>query len=424
MDAEHQGAAGRRRALPTSARTRRSCAIPCARFRAILSIAADAGAALRRAGGGARSARAGPAGARSRSAGRGRASAAAALRKDGGASLAADAPHISPEYLSRCVGEVAGPDGLIFNEYQLRLEHCARTRPGSYFALSPAGGLGWSVGAALGAKLAAPDRFVVATIGDGGMIFANPTACHWAAEAHRAADRDGDLQQRALRRRAQRHDVDVRLRRGGTREWNWAGRPVARARPFERYAEAHGAFAARVEHPAELASTLLAARNAVLKERRARPGERYYPLLKGPWRRGEAGRLWFGRGSPRGRGRVLAPPIEVAIGKQEARHAKDPGGLRLAADLGKRASALTVQEVDKLAGGSTAMPQDRRQGRGILQVQLAPPKQLEKRDRDRRERRPAVPHRACRYWQGRESNIFLGPRIVRPRRLASRRQSI
>jgi thiamine pyrophosphate-dependent acetolactate synthase large subunit-like protein len=40
------------------------------------------------------------------------------------------------------------------------------------------------VGAALGAKLAAPDRFVVATIGDGGFIFANPTACHWTGEAH------------------------------------------------------------------------------------------------------------------------------------------------------------------------------------------------------------------------------------------------
>src|SRR5262245_25447453 len=96
---------------------------------------------------------------------------------------ATEAPHITPEYLSRCVGEMAGPDGIIVNEYQLRLGSCARTRPGTYFAISPAGGLGWSVGAALGAKLAAPERFIVATIGDGGFIFANPTACHWAAEA-------------------------------------------------------------------------------------------------------------------------------------------------------------------------------------------------------------------------------------------------
>src|SRR4029450_2457008 len=106
----------------------------------------------------------------------------------------------------------------------------------------------------------------------------------------------------------------------------------------------------------------------------ARPGERDYPLLKGPWRCGQPGRLWFGRGSLADAGQVLAPPIEVAVGKQEARHAKYPGGLRLAADRGKFATALTVHEVDKLARGSTAMPQERTPG--SLQVQLAPPKQL------------------------------------------------
>src|SRR4029079_9849352 len=109
---------------------------------------------------------------------------ASALRAKAQARVAADAPQISPEYLSRCVGEMAGPDGIVFNEYQLRLDACARTEPGTYFALSPAGGLGWSVGAALGAKLVAPERFVAATIGDGAMIFANPTAFHWVAQAH------------------------------------------------------------------------------------------------------------------------------------------------------------------------------------------------------------------------------------------------
>src|SRR5262249_6254958 len=99
---------------------------------------------------------------------------AGAQRTKAAARIAADTSYISPEYFSRCVAEVAGARGLIFNEYQLRLEACPRTQPGTYFALSPAGGLGWSVGAALGAKLASPDSFVVATIGDGGMIFANP----------------------------------------------------------------------------------------------------------------------------------------------------------------------------------------------------------------------------------------------------------
>src|SRR5262249_12379192 len=101
---------------------------------------------------------------------------AAALSTRGGAwatawckrpmkTVAPDTPHITPEYLSRCIGDMAGPEGIIVNEYQLRVDHCARTRSGTYFAISPAGGLGWSVGAALGAKLAAPDRLVVATIG-------------------------------------------------------------------------------------------------------------------------------------------------------------------------------------------------------------------------------------------------------------------
>ena len=54
---------------------------------------------------------------------------------------------------------MAGSDGIVVNEYQLRPGHCARTRPGTYFAISPAGGLGWSVGAALGARRAEVLRY-------------------------------------------------------------------------------------------------------------------------------------------------------------------------------------------------------------------------------------------------------------------------
>jgi hypothetical protein len=38
--------------------------------------------------------------------------------------------------------------------------------------------------------------------------------------------------------------------------------------PFERYAEAHGAFGARVERAADLPAVLALARNAVLSEKR------------------------------------------------------------------------------------------------------------------------------------------------------------
>ena len=49
--------------------------------------------------------------------------------------------------------------------------------------MSPAGGLGWGLPAALGAKLAAPDRLVVATLGDGAYVFNNPVAAHYVAQA-------------------------------------------------------------------------------------------------------------------------------------------------------------------------------------------------------------------------------------------------
>jgi acetolactate synthase-1/2/3 large subunit len=192
---------------------------------------------------------------------------AAAQRVKADARVAADAPQISPEYLSRCIGEMAGSDGLIFNEYQLRLDACARTRPGGYFALSPAGGLGWSVGAALGAKLVAPDRFVVATIGDGGMIFANPTACHWVAVAHEVPivvvlfnnERYG----------AVRNATMAMFASGAAGRENGLGlADLSPSPPFERYAEAHGAFAARVERPTDLPAVLAEARDAVMNEKR------------------------------------------------------------------------------------------------------------------------------------------------------------
>ena len=64
-------------------------------------------------------------------------------------------------------------------------EHCPSTRPGSFFGSSPAAGLGWGAGAALGVKLAEPDRQVIAVLGDGSYIFANPVAVHHAATLHR-----------------------------------------------------------------------------------------------------------------------------------------------------------------------------------------------------------------------------------------------
>jgi acetolactate synthase-1/2/3 large subunit len=53
---------------------------------------------------------------------------------------------------------------------------------GSWYLEPLSGGLGWGLPAAIGIKLADPERLVVATMGDGSYIFANPVACHQVIE--------------------------------------------------------------------------------------------------------------------------------------------------------------------------------------------------------------------------------------------------
>src|SRR3546814_2454599 len=53
--------------------------------------------------------------------------------------------------------------------------------PGTFFFAGAAGGLGWSLGAALGAQLAEPDRLVISTVGDGSYMFGTPLAAHFVA---------------------------------------------------------------------------------------------------------------------------------------------------------------------------------------------------------------------------------------------------
>ena len=108
---------------------------------------------------------------------------------------------------------------------------------------------------------------MVATIGDGGFIFANPTACHWAAEAHALPILMVIFNN--ARYGAVRNATLSMFASGAAGRENGLGlADLSPSPPFERYAEAHGAFAARVEQPAELPGVLAAARDAVLKEKR------------------------------------------------------------------------------------------------------------------------------------------------------------
>jgi acetolactate synthase-1/2/3 large subunit len=91
---------------------------------------------------------------------------------------------ITPEYVTACVRRQLDEDALVLNEgitnYGVVFDHLAMTRPGSILT-SGGGSLGWNGGAALGAKLAAPGRTVVAMTGDGSYMFSVPSSVHWMA---------------------------------------------------------------------------------------------------------------------------------------------------------------------------------------------------------------------------------------------------
>lgn len=94
---------------------------------------------------------------------------------------------ISPEYLTSRLRALLGPDALVLNEgisnYQTIWDHLRRREPGSLFT-SGGGSLGWNGGAAIGAKLAFPERTVVALTGDGSYMMSLPSSVHWMARRY------------------------------------------------------------------------------------------------------------------------------------------------------------------------------------------------------------------------------------------------
>ena len=94
---------------------------------------------------------------------------------------------VTPEYLTACVRRQVGSDAIVVNEgitnYPAICDHMAREKPGTMFA-SGGGSLGWAGGAAIGMKLAAPDKTFVAMTGDGSYMFSQPSTVHWMARRY------------------------------------------------------------------------------------------------------------------------------------------------------------------------------------------------------------------------------------------------
>ena len=95
---------------------------------------------------------------------------------------------INPHYLFAELNKHLKPDDMVFNEGVRNAGACAMqlTRPlPNTCVRSGGGGLGWSGGVALGAKLAAPDKMAVQVVGDGGFYFGGPSSVFSVAQQYK-----------------------------------------------------------------------------------------------------------------------------------------------------------------------------------------------------------------------------------------------
>ena len=170
-------------------------------------------------------------------------------------------------WVSACVEALRNQDTIVVNELGFATDQFAFQEPGEFYGVSSAGILGWGLGAALGAKLAAPDKTVIACVGDGSYMFGSPAAAHWVAR---------------------RMDLPILFIVWNNAQWGavagatrgvypdgWAVRtnsfPFSDLSPsldFELFCQAGGGYGERVERPDDVPGALERALHAVRVEKR------------------------------------------------------------------------------------------------------------------------------------------------------------
>ncbi len=86
---------------------------------------------------------------------------------------------LHPVWITHCINQLKGDDTIVVKESALASSHIDISQPGTLLNAGAASGLGHGLGVALGAKLAARDKLVIGTHGDGSYMFGNPIASHY-----------------------------------------------------------------------------------------------------------------------------------------------------------------------------------------------------------------------------------------------------
>jgi acetolactate synthase-1/2/3 large subunit len=96
-----------------------------------------------------------------------------------------DQTPVHPAWLAHCLNQLKSDNAIVISELGVPISGLDLSQPRSFMGSLLSGGLGFGMGAALGAKLAAPEREVIVTVGDGSYMFGNPIPYHYVGRAEK-----------------------------------------------------------------------------------------------------------------------------------------------------------------------------------------------------------------------------------------------
>ena len=174
---------------------------------------------------------------------------------------------IRKAWFSRCLADVLDDETILLNELGLDVSQMEFNHPGTFFGNPPSAGLGWALGAALGAKLASPDKTVICCVGDGSYIFGSGTAAHIVSEAQ-------DLPiliivwNNGIWNAVQSATRGIYSDGHAVQTNNFAVSTLSQSFRYEMVCQAAGGYAERVEDPQEVPAAIERALKVVHEEKR------------------------------------------------------------------------------------------------------------------------------------------------------------
>ncbi|MBK19602.1 MAG: hypothetical protein CMM52_12280 [Rhodospirillaceae bacterium] len=170
-------------------------------------------------------------------------------------------------WVAHCIGQVMNESDALVSESQLPIGFLGSRNPGTVFGTSPAGGLGWGNGAALGLQLGDRSRRVFNVAGDGSYMFGNPTPAHFVGAAMELPVCTVILNNRmwgSVRKSTLGMHPD-----GAASRLNRSPLTALEPNPeFEKVVEANGGYGERVDNAEDLPNALERALKAVDVEKR------------------------------------------------------------------------------------------------------------------------------------------------------------